>query len=68
MALASNLADALASGTRKVQAWAAQHPHFIVEFPIPSLGGKPADPFFNANTPEELGEAAILLPRHRALY
>ncbi len=68
VALASNLADALASGTRKVQAWAQQHPHFIVEFPIPSLGGKPADPFFNANTPEELGEAAILLPRHRAPY
>ena len=68
VALASNLADALASGTRKVLAWAQQHPHFIVEFPIPSPGGRPADPFFNANTPEELGEAAILLPRHRAPY
>ena len=68
VALASNLADALASGTRKVQAWAERHPHFIVEFPIPSLGGKSPTPFFNANTPEELGEAATLLPRHRAPY
>ena len=68
VALACDLADALASGTRKVQAWARKHPHFIVEFPIPSHNGKPADPFFNANTPEELGEAATLLPRHDALY
>jgi molybdopterin-guanine dinucleotide biosynthesis protein A len=68
VALASNLADALASGTRKVQAWALRQPHFIVEFPISSLGGKLADPFFNANTPEDLAEAATLLPRHRALY
>lgn len=58
--LADELAEALASGTRKVQYWAEQHPHFIVEFPIASFGGRLADPFFNANTPEELAEAQAL--------
>jgi molybdopterin-guanine dinucleotide biosynthesis protein A len=61
IALAGNLAEALAGGIRKVQAWTQQHPRIIVEFPIPSFGGKPADPFFNANTPEQLAEAEALL-------
>jgi len=61
VALADDLAEALASGTRKVLHWTDRHPHFIVEFPMTSLGGKLADPFFNANTPDELAEAAALL-------
>ena len=61
VALAGDLAAALESGTRKVLHWAERHPHFIVEFPFVNLGGKLADPFFNANTPEELAEAAALL-------
>ncbi len=60
IALAGDLAEALALGTHKVQAWARQHPHTIVEFPIPCAGGKPADPFFNANTQEQLAEAEAL--------
>ncbi len=61
VALAEDLANALAAGTRKVLNWTDRHPHFIAEFPMLSLGGKRADPFFNANTPEELAEAEALL-------
>ncbi len=61
VALADDLAAALASGTRKVLHWTDRHPHFIAEFPRVRLGGQLADPFFNANTPEELAEAAALL-------
>lgn len=60
-ALADDLANALAAGTRKVLHWTDSHPHFIAEFPMMSVGGKRADPFFNANTPEELAEAEALL-------
>ncbi len=60
LALADDLAEALASGTRKVRQWAERHRHFIAEFPPVSLGGRLADPFFNANTPEELAQAAAL--------
>ncbi len=61
VALADDLANALATGTRKVLHWTGRHPHFIAEFPTMSVGGKCADPFFNANTPEELAEAEALL-------
>ena len=60
LALVDDLAAALASGMRKVRQWAERHPHFVVEFPMTGPGGKPGDPFFNANTPEELAEAAAL--------
>ncbi|MGO9984784.1 MAG: molybdenum cofactor guanylyltransferase MobA [Rhodomicrobium sp.] len=59
--LAGDLADALASGTRKVTHWTDRHPHFIAEFPQFRLGGKLVDPFYNANTPEELAGAEALL-------
>jgi molybdenum cofactor guanylyltransferase len=60
LALADDLATALASGSRKVRQWAQQHPHFIAEFPMTGPGGEPGDPFFNANTPEQLADAAAL--------
>ena len=60
VALADDLANALASGTRKVLHWTDRHQHFTTEFPPVNLGGKLADPFFNANTPDELAEAAAL--------
>ena len=37
LTLADDLADALATGTRKVRQWAERHPHFIVEFPTARL-------------------------------
>ncbi|MGO9170660.1 MAG: molybdenum cofactor guanylyltransferase MobA [Rhodomicrobium sp.] len=61
-ALAGDLTDALASGTRKVSHWTDSHPHVIAEFSQARLGGKLADPFLNANTPEQLAGATALLP------
>jgi len=61
IALADDLADALGAGTRKVLHWTDRHPHFTAEFAPVRLGEKLIDPFFNANTPEELEEARLLL-------
>ncbi len=57
VALADDLAAALQSGTRKVLHWVERHPHFTAQFPFAAAGANTADPFFNANTPEELAEA-----------
>jgi len=59
--LADDLALSLEAGTRKVLHWTDRHPHFIVEFAFANFGGVSVDPFFNANTPEDLGEAERLL-------
>ncbi len=61
IALSEDLALALQEGTRKVQHWVDRHTHVAVEFPCAAAGGKRIDPFFNANTPEELAEAERLL-------
>jgi molybdopterin-guanine dinucleotide biosynthesis protein A len=37
---------------RKIDRWTARHALATVDWPI-----APLDPFFNANTPEDLGEA-----------
>ncbi len=58
--LAGDLAEALASGRRKVLDWTALHHRLIVDFLPLSLGGKPVDPFFNVNTPEEFAFAAAI--------
>jgi molybdenum cofactor guanylyltransferase len=65
IALADDLTEALARGRRKVLDWTALHPRFIVEFAYVDFGGTLADPFFNANTPQELSEAAKLLERQQ---
>jgi molybdenum cofactor guanylyltransferase len=60
LGFADDLEEALASGMRKVRQWAEGHRHIAVEFPpIPADGGF-ADPFFNANTPEEVEQAERL--------
>ncbi len=61
ISLADDLAFALSAGTRKVLDWTDKHPHFFADFPALHIGGKLIDPFFNANTPEELAEAGALL-------
>jgi molybdopterin-guanine dinucleotide biosynthesis protein A len=66
VALADDLAAALQSGTRKVLHWVERHPHFTADFPFAEAGGRLVDPFFNANTPEELAEAESLLAREGA--
>jgi molybdenum cofactor guanylyltransferase len=61
VALADDLEQALRSGTRKVLAWTDRHGTVPVEFPFNQIKGRSVDPFFNANTPEELAEARDLL-------
>lgn len=61
VALADDLEQALHAGTRKVLAWTDSHGTVPVEFPFTYLKGRSVDPFFNANTPEELAEARHLL-------
>ena len=43
-------------GQRKIDRWTARYKVARVEWPV-----APVDPFFNANTPEELVEAEKLL-------
>jgi molybdopterin-guanine dinucleotide biosynthesis protein A len=63
VALADDLEAALASGVRKVLAWTDRHGTVAVDFAFLDIGGRRVDPFFNANTPEELEEARALLAR-----
>jgi len=61
VALADDLERALKAGTRKVLDWTDQHGVTAVSFTNEDRGGESYDPFFNANTPEELGEMDRLL-------
>ncbi len=61
--LADDLEAALRSGTRKVLDWTDRHGARGVDFPFQSIHDRLIDPFFNANTPEELEEARELLAR-----
>jgi molybdenum cofactor guanylyltransferase/molybdopterin-guanine dinucleotide biosynthesis protein MobB len=54
IALADDLESQLGAGVRKVLAWTDRHGTVAVPFPMVELGGKEIDPFFNANTPQEL--------------
>ncbi len=45
-------------GVRKVDVWTARYRLAGVDFPV-----NPVDPFFNANRPEDLDRAAVLLGR-----
>jgi molybdopterin-guanine dinucleotide biosynthesis protein A len=55
-ALAGALREAVLGGERKIDRWTARHGVVSVEW-----DSMPQDPFFNANTPEELAEAEALL-------
>ncbi|MCX8133443.1 MAG: molybdenum cofactor guanylyltransferase MobA [Roseococcus sp.] len=55
-ALAADLRAALVAGERKIDRWTARHGVAQAEWPA-----LPHDPFFNANTPEELAEAEAIL-------
>jgi molybdopterin-guanine dinucleotide biosynthesis protein A len=61
VALADDLEKALRDGVRKVLAWTDRHGTLPVPFEALALAGRAVDPFFNANTPEELEEARRLL-------
>ena len=54
------LHDALTNeGVQKVDAWTRRYRRAIAAFPV-----EPVDPFFNANTPEQLAEAEQLAALH----
>jgi molybdopterin-guanine dinucleotide biosynthesis protein A len=63
--LADDLEHSLASGMRKVLDWTDRHQTFFADFPAIRLGERFADPFFNANTPDELAEAQRFLEAER---
>ena len=59
VALADDLEAALQAGTRKIVAWADRHGVAMVAFPT-----DPYDPFFNVNTPEDMGVAEEMAKAH----
>ena len=61
VALAADLERELTAGVRKVLAWTDKHGTIPVDFPFIDAAGERIDPFFNANTPEDLDEARRLL-------
>ena len=61
LALADDLAGALAAGVRKVLRWTDRHGTVPVDFPDCVIGGRAIDPFFNVNTPDELAAARELM-------
>jgi molybdenum cofactor guanylyltransferase len=61
VALAADLEAALGAGVRKVLDWSDRHGSVGVDFPPERLDGTEIDPFFNANTPEELDSLRRLL-------
>lgn len=60
VALADDLEEALKAGVRKVLRWTDRHGTIAVDFEPLAMAGRSIDPFFNANTPEELEEARAL--------
>ena len=63
VALADDLDVALRDGVRKVLHWTDRHGTVAVDFPFVAMDGEEIDPFFNANTPEELDRARELVQR-----
>ena len=48
-------------GERSMDAFAKRHGAIAVSFPMGNIGGRTVDPFFNANTPDDLAAARALL-------
>jgi molybdopterin-guanine dinucleotide biosynthesis protein A len=61
VALAADLEAALGKGVRKVLDWSNRHGSVGVDFPAQRLDDIEIDPFFNANTPQELEQLRRLL-------
>lgn len=58
---AEDLEQELRAGVRKVLRWTDKHGTLPVDFPFVRIGTSDVDPFFNANTPDDLDEARRLL-------
>ena len=63
VALADDLETSLQDGVRKVLHWTDRHGTVAVDFPMTRIGSIEVDPFFNANTPQELGSLRAMLAR-----
>ncbi len=63
IALAQDLEEQLRSGVRKVLHWTDRHGTMPVPFPPARIGGLDIDPFFNANTPQELDQLRAMLSK-----
>jgi molybdopterin-guanine dinucleotide biosynthesis protein A len=61
VALADDLEGQLGGGMRRVMQWAGRHTTIAVRFEPVEINGRLVDPFFNANTPEDLAEARAIL-------
>jgi molybdopterin-guanine dinucleotide biosynthesis protein A len=61
VSLAPALEASVKTGTRKVQAWVAEHGAEQIFFPAIDVGDRKIDPFFNINRPEDLAQAEALL-------
>ncbi|MGO4403280.1 molybdenum cofactor guanylyltransferase MobA [Bosea sp. RAF48] len=55
VSLRQDLRQALAAGERKISRWTQEHGVAVAEW-----AAEPVDPFFNVNTPNDLGEAQRL--------
>jgi len=63
VALADDLETALEAGVRKVLHWTDRHGTVEVDFPMTRIGRIEVDPFFNANTPQELDSLRAMLAK-----
>jgi molybdopterin-guanine dinucleotide biosynthesis protein A len=63
VALADDLETALQDGVRKVLHWTDRHGTVAVDFPMTRIGSVEVDPFFNANTPQELDSLRTMLAK-----
>ncbi|HZT49065.1 MAG TPA: molybdenum cofactor guanylyltransferase MobA [Hyphomicrobiaceae bacterium] len=63
VALADDLEHELRNGVRKVLHWTERHGTVPVPFPPTRVCGLDIDPFFNANTPQELGQLRTMLAK-----
>ncbi len=61
VAHADDLDRALRDGVRKVLRWTDTHGTIPVDFPMLTIAGETVDPFFNANTPDDLATARRLM-------
>lgn len=61
LAILDAVASALAQRRRKAMAFVEAHNAHYVTFPFEDGAGHPVDPFFNANTPDDLDAARRLL-------
>lgn len=63
VALAQDLEEHLRGGVRKVLDWTEKHGTIPVPFPPTHVCGIDIDPFFNANTPQELDQLRGMLAK-----